>query len=296
MRDVHHYCGNNLNNNGNQQAFNCYDNLSFLPYGLNLSSVPPTPPPLPPMVESSFSKDLSTVVNNNQPKDQEIPWFCNVGEISPRSGQYPLPNVFSAFQTPLYRNFYHQIEFYIPDFNNQAKYQNARIYISDTIGYSGNAKKFVNTPQSLDEVALLLEGQILDIEFKPLSHCDSCKDYFQSRFYFANNPQCKEKLILVKSNVTCFVLNGSFSFQIKVMCCSKHHNNNSLLIHLWLRDVQSKEIVMSSVLSSYIKQWKRSKSNNSNHSNNSNNSNNNNNNNSNNKNTNVNFNSFNTTN
>ncbi|EGC34931.1 hypothetical protein DICPUDRAFT_94676 [Dictyostelium purpureum] len=142
----------------------------------------------------------------------------------------------------------------------QRKYQGSRIYIADSIGYSGNAKKFINSPQSLDEVALILEGQVLDIDFNPLPQCTCCKDYFQSRFYFATNPQCKEKLVLVKSNVTCYVQNGLFPFQIKIMCCSKHHNNNSLVLHLWLRDAQTKQIVMSSVLSSYIKQWKRSKS------------------------------------
>ncbi|KYQ94356.1 hypothetical protein DLAC_04653 [Tieghemostelium lacteum] len=197
------------------------------------------------------------MVNHNLGSD--IPWFCQVSEFSPKTGGYPLPNIFSAFQTPLFRNFYHQIEFYIPDLNLQRKYQNTRIYISDNIGYSGNAKKFINIPQS-NELALILEGQLLDIDFNPLPQCISCKEYFQSRFYFATNPQCKEKLVLVKSNVTTYVQNGSFPFHIKIMCCSKHHNNNSLVLHLWLRDSQSNEIVMSSVLSSFIKQWKRSKS------------------------------------
>eukprot|EP01132_Coremiostelium_polycephalum_P010074 gene10074-12349_t len=244
----------------NQDCINTYDSLSFFPL-LPKYSIIENPPPVA-TIDYSFQTQTKEINLNtssaNQNQCHDIPWFCHVDENSPKTGGYPLPHVFSAFSTPLFRNFYHQIEFYIPDGHYQRKYQNSRIYISDSIGYSGNAKKFINTPQN-NEVALILEGQVLDIDFNPLPQCVSCKEYFQSRFYFATNPQCKEKLVLVKSNIACYVQNGSFPFQIKIMCCSKHHNNNSLVLHLWLRDAQTKEIVMSSVLSSFIKQWKRSK-------------------------------------
>eukprot|EP01133_Synstelium_polycarpum_P012259 gene12259-14369_t len=140
---------------------------------------------------SSLSQNYTTstaVVPNT-----DTPWFCNVDFNSPRSGGVPLPLVFSSFSTPLFRNFYHNIEFYVPDQAMQSKYQNQRIYISDSVGYSGNAKKFINSPQP-NEVALYLEAQVLDTDFNPLPQCTFCREYFQSRFYFANNPQCKEKL------------------------------------------------------------------------------------------------------
>ncbi|GAM26583.1 hypothetical protein SAMD00019534_097580, partial [Acytostelium subglobosum LB1] len=171
------------------------------------------------------------------------------------------PRLESSLTQPnkMFRNFYHNIEFYVADPEVQLRYQNMRIYIADTVGYSGNAKKFINKPQ-INETALCLDAQVLDCQFNPLGQCPFCKEYFQSRFYFANNPQCKEKLVLVKSNVTTYLKNGYFSAQIKIMCCSKHHSNNNLVVHLWLRDCQTNEVICSAAMSSFIKQWKRSKS------------------------------------
>ncbi|EFA86215.1 hypothetical protein PPL_00777 [Heterostelium album PN500] len=247
---------------------NLTPNLTPIPTP-NHSTPSLTPTPTPPLTPTSMPSNNFQLIDpsfhsetfsheNFLNRNVEMPWFCVVNNNSPKSGSIPLPNVFSSFSTPLFRNFYHNIEFFIPDLEMQRKYHNQRVYISDVVGYSGNAKKFINTPQP-NEVALFLEAQVLDTEFNPLPQCTFCKEYFQSRFYFANNPQCKEKLVLVKSNVACFIKNGMFSVQIKIMCCSKHHNNNSLVIHLWLRDAHTNEIVMSSVLSSFIKQWKRSK-------------------------------------
>ncbi|GAM29204.1 hypothetical protein SAMD00019534_123800 [Acytostelium subglobosum LB1] len=229
---------------------NNYNNIIQSPYTSTLScQTGPTPD----------SPDISSDNIGFIPPKSDSPKFLPVNKSTFYANGIPLPTEYSSYSSPFYRNFYHNIEFLLHEPMIQAKYEGCRVYISDQVGYGGNAKKFCNNPSTSDETALLLEAQVLDHQFNPLPQCSCCKDYFQSRFYFANNPQCKDRLVLIKSNVSCLVKEGSLVAQIKVMCCSKHHNNNHLVIHLWLRDYQTNEVIMSSVLSSFVKQWKRSK-------------------------------------
>src|SRR5690349_9767278 len=49
-----------------------------------------------------------------------------------------------------------------------------------------------------EEKALLLNCQILDPIEKQLLPCLQCRDYFEQQKYFKANPECRDKLVLVK--------------------------------------------------------------------------------------------------
>jgi hypothetical protein len=96
------------------------------------------------------------------------------------------------------------------------------------------------------EQALILSGQIFNREMQPIHQCQACEEYFK-------HPD--KWIILIKNNVPIHLKNGEFSFQMKLMCCSAHHQT-PFYFYFTLCDVMTKKIVLGCLFSVEVKQWK----------------------------------------
>ncbi|GAM19006.1 hypothetical protein SAMD00019534_021810, partial [Acytostelium subglobosum LB1] len=179
---------------------------------------------------------------------------------------------------PMHRNYYQPITFKIPSETGplmnagaeltadslmmdmkmvNSRYENHRIYIHPSIGYSGNAKRFKQAPE-LNEKALVLDGAVYDGHLNPIHNCKICTEYYQTKSYFSANPHAKGKVLLIKNNILTRVKDGSFTLSVKPMCCSGHNSHIPLYFHFTLTDPTTNEVVFQSMINVNVKQWKKS--------------------------------------
>ena len=157
------------------------------------------------------------------------------GNMTPHNGSSSPPNVTNnsipAMSNPsmttntkspqvIYRNLFHTMHCKLP--NDGVEWEGCRVYISDLVGYSGNAKRFKKKPEK-GEKALTLECTVLTSNDQSAQQCLSCKDYFETQKYYKANPECIGRIVLVKNNAPIRVENGQFKILIKMMCCCVHH-------------------------------------------------------------------------
>jgi len=156
-----------------------------------------------------------------------------------------------------YRNLFHTIhgKFGVLDGPN---WEGCRVYISDSVGYSGNAKRFKRRPEK-GEKALLLECAVLDPKEQPINAtCLACKDYFETQKYFKTNQECIGKIMLVKNNAPISVEGGQFKILVKMMCCCVHHSVDYFVFELNLTSTLSNRKLYSAKVSLNVKQWRKS--------------------------------------
>ncbi|GAM20041.1 hypothetical protein SAMD00019534_032160 [Acytostelium subglobosum LB1] len=182
---------------------------------------------------------------------------------------------------PMHRNYYQPIMFKIPSdtnplvtgsslspatvmlkdaaspFSSGNRYDDYRIYIHSSLGYSGNAKRFKQYPEP-NEKALILDGNVYDGNLNPIYNCKICSEYYQTKSYFSANPQAKGKILLVKNNILTRIKDGGFVLSVKPMCCSGHNSHIPLYFHFTLSDPFSDQVVFQSLMSVNVKQWKKS--------------------------------------
>jgi len=140
-----------------------------------------------------------------------------------------------------YRNCYEMLRMKVPGGN----YEGYRVYVSPKLGYSGNAKRFKQGPDA-GEKAFVLEGQILNQNNEPIIQCQACEEYFRD---------ASRRILLIKNNVPINVKSGEFQLQMKLMCCSSHHNT-PFYFHFSLYDQVAKRVVLNSTFAVNVKQWK----------------------------------------
>eukprot|EP01111_Echinosteliopsis_oligospora_P014669 TRINITY_DN5572_c0_g1_i1.p1 TRINITY_DN5572_c0_g1~~TRINITY_DN5572_c0_g1_i1.p1 ORF type:complete len:393 (-),score=54.45 TRINITY_DN5572_c0_g1_i1:374-1552(-) len=165
-------------------------------------------------------------------------------------------------QEPLHRNYYHSIQFKVPSAvfatspsSIGSSYEGYRVYIHPNLGYSGNAKRFKQGPEP-GEKAFMLEGVVLDQQFRTIQQCGACTEYFENKSYFVANPHCKGRILLIKNNSVTRIKGGSFSLNMKPMCCTRHHQS-PFYFYFLLRDCVNNKVVMTSLFVCHVKQWKK---------------------------------------
>lgn len=148
-----------------------------------------------------------------------------------------------SFQLPqsFYRNCYEMLRMKVPGSN----YEGYRVYVHNKLGYSGNAKRFKQGPDA-GEKAFVLEGEILNQNMEPIIQCQACEEYFRD---------ASRRILLIKNNVPIHVRSGEFQLQLKLMCCSSHHNT-PFYFHFSLYDHVNKRVAMNSIFAVNVKQWK----------------------------------------
>jgi len=182
--------------------------------------------------------------------DTDIPEFSfspvdasNGGELS-RSSFYPSASLAQAF----YRNCYELLRMRMPPTSvhgNGNDFEGFRVYVHPKLGYSGNAKRFKQGPDA-GERAFVLEGEILNEKMEPIAQCQACEEYFRDS---------SRRILLIKNNVPIHIRNGDFQLQMKLMCCSSHHRS-PFYFHFTLNDHNTKRVVLRSIFSVTVKQWK----------------------------------------
>ncbi len=71
--------------------------------------------------------------------------------------------------------------------SDMSAWEGSRVYISDSVGYSGNAKRFKKRAEK-GEKALILDCALLDAKEQPINQaCLACRDYFETQKYFKTN-------------------------------------------------------------------------------------------------------------
>jgi hypothetical protein len=148
-----------------------------------------------------------------------------------------------SFQLPqsFYRNCYEMLRMKVPG----TGFEGYRVYVHNKLGYSGNAKRFKQGPDA-GERAFILEGEILNQNMEPIIQCQACEEYFRD---------ASRRILLIKNNVPIHIRNGEFQLQLKLMCCSSHHNT-PFYFHFSLYDHVSKRTAMNSIFAVNVKQWK----------------------------------------
>jgi len=155
-----------------------------------------------------------------------------------------------------YRNLFHTIHGkFLHDGSN---WEGCRVYIHDSVGYSGNAKRFKRRPEK-GEKALILECNILDPKEQTLSQtCLACRDYFETQKYFKTNQECIGKMMLVKNNSPISVENGQFKILVKMMCCCIHHAVEYFVFELNLTSTITNRKLYTAKVPLNVKQWRKS--------------------------------------
>lgn len=138
-------------------------------------------------------------------------------------------------------------------------WESARVYIHESVGYAGNAKRFKRIPDK-GEKALILECIILNpTDMKPIKEtCLACRDYFDMQKYFKTNQECVGKIVLIKNNAPISIENGQFKINIKLMCCSSHHSFEYFIFQMTLTSTATQRQVYSAKMPIYVKQWRKS--------------------------------------
>jgi len=159
----------------------------------------------------------------------------------------------------IYRNLFHTLHCKIQ--SDSAEWEGCRVYISENVGYSGNAKRFKKKAEK-GEKALVLECFILTSNDQRASQCLSCKDYFETQKYYKANPECIGRIVLVKNNSPIRIESGQFKILIKMMCCCVHHTVDFFTFQLNLLDgdvdLKTPRIVFSAKIPLNVKQWRKS--------------------------------------
>jgi len=155
----------------------------------------------------------------------------------------------------IYRNLFHTVV--CKFLNDSPQYEGCRVYVDDSVGYSGNAKRFKKRPDEREK-ALLLTCNVLDPQDKLLTQCLACKDYFENQKYFKANPECIGKVVLIKNNTPIKVENQHFKIMMKMMCCCVHQSVEYFVLVVNLADATTNEQVHTSKVSLTVKQWRKS--------------------------------------
>jgi len=178
-----------------------------------------------------------------------------------QSQQVPLPlaipKLASSGQTQvIFRNLFHTLTCLLN--GDETNWEGCRVYVSDSVGYSGNAKRFKKRADGTEK-ALSLDCVLLGANNQPASQCLQCKDYFETQKYFKANPECVGRIVLIKNNTPIQIENGQFKILIKMMCCCAHHNVDFFPFQVNLFDGKDgTHVVYSAVTPINIKQWRKS--------------------------------------
>jgi hypothetical protein len=175
----------------------------------------------------------------------ELPEFA-FNEMNGEVSKVTLRPSFQLSQA-FYRNCYELLRMKMPTNTSMGptNFEGYRVYVTPKLGYSGNAKRFKQGPDA-GEKAFVLDGEILNQNMEPIVQCQACEEYFRD---------ASRRILLIKNNVPIHVRNGEFQLQLKLMCCSSHHHS-PFFFHFTLNDHMSKRVVMSSIFSVNVKQWK----------------------------------------
>lgn len=210
--------------------------------------------PLSQMIEGRNSKELlvidqskevqkrKSVVLEVTPIGSEVPEFV-FSPLEELNGEVSRVTMRPTYQLPqsFYRNCYEMLRMKVPG----AGFEGYRVYVHQKLGYSGNAKRFKQGPDA-NEKAFILEGEILNQNMEPIIQCQACEEYFRD---------AARRILLIKNNVPIHVRNGEFQLQLKLMCCSSHHNT-PFYFHFSLFDHVTKRTAMNSIFAVNVKQWK----------------------------------------
>ncbi len=153
----------------------------------------------------------------------------------------------------IFRNLFHTINCKL----DKEGFEGHRIFVVETVGYSGNAKRFKKKPEK-GEQALFLNCTLSDAEGKPIAQCLACHDYFDTQKYFKANPECMGKVVLIKNNAPIVVEHGEFKLLVKIMCCCAHHNMDAFYFSMTLSDPETSQVVLSCNVRICVKQWRKS--------------------------------------
>jgi len=192
----------------------------------------PPPPPHPP-----HRSDSVTLLPTSAP---------------PSSTDDITPEPRSPYQI-IYRNLFHTINCKL----DKEGFEGSRIYVLESVGYSGNAKRFKKRPEK-GEQALFLNCTLADSEGKLIAQCLACHDYFDTQKYFKANPECMGKVALIKNNAPIVVEHGEFKLLVKIMCCCAHHNMDAFYFSMTLSDPETSHVVLSCNVPICVKQWRKS--------------------------------------
>jgi len=239
------------------------------------SSVPPGYPPPPPqnLKEYTTQPKPNLVMNNmsspplpteRRPSTQNFVLLeqkpdqqNNSGTNNTISNSVPSTSDDSSEPKSLYqvifRNLFHIINSKI----DKEGYEGYRIYVVESLGYSGNAKRFKKKPEK-GENALYLNCSLSDAEGKLITQCLACKDYFETQKYFKANPECMGRVALIKNNAPIVIERGEFKLLVKIMCCCAHHTMDAFYFSLTLTDPESGQVVLSCKVPICVKQWRKS--------------------------------------
>lgn len=173
----------------------------------------------------------------------ELPEFA-FNEMNGEDSKVTLRPSFQLSQA-FYRNCYELLRMKMPPSPSMGNFEGYRVYVTPKLGYSGNAKRFKQGPDA-GEKAFVLDGEILNQNMEPIVQCQACEEYFRD---------ASRRILLIKNNVPIHIRSGEFQLQLKLMCCSSHHHT-PFFFHFTLNDHMSKRVVMSSIFSVNVKQWK----------------------------------------
>jgi hypothetical protein len=128
----------------------------------------------------------------------------------PMESGIPISTIESLKPRVFYRNLFHVMHGKFAA--DAATWEGCRVYISDNVGYSGNAKRFkkraeigtFNNQNVMSNVvsgekALILDCVLLDPKEQPITQaCLACRDYFETQKYFKTNQEWYTKKFIVK--------------------------------------------------------------------------------------------------
>jgi len=180
--------------------------------------------------------------------------------VQPTTNTQPNPHITTmAITTPqiIFRNLFHTVNC---KFSAEvSEWEGCRVYVSDNVGYSGNAKRFKKKPEPAEK-ALHLDCAVVTSSNQHPTQCLSCKDYFETQKYYKANPECIGRIVLVKNNAPIRIENAQFKLLIKMMCCCPHHSVDFFTFQLHLYDAQSTDqrLVYASKIPLNVKQWRKS--------------------------------------
>lgn len=162
----------------------------------------------------------------------------------------------------MFRNVFHNLILVLPP--PAEAFRGYKVFVSDDIGYSGNAKNYKSlendSPAEQNSTALTLSCWLTDPSGqKVITQCLTCREYFESQNYFKSCPKVAGKIILVKNRANISVESGSLRVQAKLMCCSRHHDVDFLLLHASLAKRSTGEIVFEGTRLLNVKQWRKTR-------------------------------------
>jgi len=157
----------------------------------------------------------------------------------------------------LFRNLFHTATLTLSGYS-QGSTDGYRVYIEESVGYSGNATRFKRNPD-MNEKAFVLHLDLTDPKGEKVEQCKTCKEYYQHQNYFKASPDALGRLILVKNNAPIRIEKDNFKVHFKIMCACSHHGVDYFNCHLSLKKAGNESPLFTASTIVYAKQWRKSK-------------------------------------